>query len=215
MKEGFLSMALAIQLVREASLDGKLKSLFHQFMFHDRVATPAEMDLSTFVPSKNKVPEDVQFVELMPDEIRSGQWSFSVPSRGFKARSFIKKGLRLFAFVKDAVVVADVWCVTQCQSGMPVSYPDLEMLGIYCKDGEAYAFDMLIAPAYRGKNLALPLHRCVHEKLQSEGYRKVYGYFWNDNIPALWMHRMLKFKELPKRKVSRFFFYKKTEKIAC
>ena len=61
---------------------------------------------------------------------------------------------------------------------------------------------------FRGKNLAVPLQRNLHITLKSEGYKKLYGYFWNDNIPAMWMHRMLKFKELPRRRVSRIFIIK-------
>jgi GNAT superfamily N-acetyltransferase len=87
------------------------------------------------------------------------------------------------------------------------------MLGITCSDKDAYAFDMYISPAHRGENLAGPLQRLLQAKLKEEGWRKVYGYYWDDNLPALWMHRVLKFKELPKRQVSRFLFYQKADTI--
>jgi GNAT superfamily N-acetyltransferase len=66
---------------------------------------------------------------------------------------------------------------------------------------------MYISSTYRGKNLAVLLQRSLHQTLKDEGYVKVYGAYYEDNLPALWMHRMLKFKEHPRRKVFRFFFY--------
>jgi GNAT superfamily N-acetyltransferase len=85
------------------------------------------------------------------------------------------------------------------------------MLGIACGNRDAYAFDMQIAPEFRGKNLAAPLQRALQSTLKAEGIVKVYGYYWDDNLPALWMHRILKFRELPKRRVSRFLWFTKAE----
>jgi GNAT superfamily N-acetyltransferase len=93
------------------------------------------------------------------------------------------------------------------ENGANISCPDFKMLDIVCREREAYAFDMFIDPTYRGKNLAVPLQRSLQHTLKSEGYVKVYGAYYEDNLPALWMHRMLKFKEYPKRRVFRFFFY--------
>jgi len=204
---------LAFQLVREAILDGKLQDLFHQEMFRHRLATPVMLDLDMFIPPKNIVPKGFLFVELMPDEILAGKWSFAVPSRSLKAQHYIKKGLRIFAFTNDSVVVGDLWCVTQRQGGVAVAHPDLDMLGIHCKDREAYVFDVFIAPAYRGKNLAIPFQTSFHAKLKSEGYRKLYSYYYDDNLPSMRMHRMLKFEKMLKLRVSRFFFYKKIEEV--
>jgi len=202
---------LAFQLVREAILDGKLKDLFRQEMFLHRLATPAELNLAMLVPPKNIVPSGFLFVELMPDEILAGKWSFAVQSRSLKAQRYIKRGLRIFALIKDSVVVGDLWCTTQREGGVAVAHPDLDMLGIHCKDREAYVFDVFIAPAYRGRKLAVPLQISLYAKLESEGYLKLYSYYYDDNHRSMRMHRTLKFKKLPKLWVSRFFFYKKIE----
>lgn len=95
------------------------------------------------------------------------------------------------------------------QDNKPILHPDLDMLGIRAKEKEVYAFDMLIDPSFRGKNLAVPIQRSLQLALKAEGYSLVYGFYWQDNIPAMWMHRSLKFRELPKRWVSRFFFIKR------
>jgi hypothetical protein len=121
----------------------------------------------------------------------------------------LRKGWRGFALIEGATVVGDIWCDAVPGPGNIVAHPDLQLLAISCKEKEVYAFDMLIAPQYRGKNFAGPLQRFLHFSLKKDGFRKVYGFYWDDNLPALWMHRILKFKELPKRQMSRFFGYQK------
>jgi hypothetical protein len=102
-----------------------------------------------------------------------------------------------------------MWCIVPTEDNNPVRHPDLDMLGIQPKEREVYAFDMLIDPSFRGKNLAVPIQRSLQLALTAEGYTRFYGFYWQDNIPAMWMHRSLKFKELPKRWVSRFFAIKR------
>jgi GNAT superfamily N-acetyltransferase len=198
---------LGYYMAREALANGELGALIKRQVCRDRLVTPVELDLTAAIPDTG-LPANSEFcfVELHSDELRTGKWNFLVRSRGIKALRNINRGMRGFAFVKDNVVVGDVWCVIP-HPETPVDHPDLKMLGITCKESEVYAFDMLIAPTYRGKNLAVPLQRAIQRTLKNEGYTKIYGAFYDDNLPALWMHRMLKFKELPKRKVSRFFIF--------
>lgn len=202
------NIKLAYYLFQEALIEGRLFNLFHQQIFRDRTATPAVMDLTQIQFSGNGLDKDYQFIELKQDDLKTQKWSFAVPSRGIKAYRNLKRGLRGFAVAKGSVILGDVWCVMPNGVKNIAQHPDLEMLGITCKPDEAYGMDMLISSDHRGQNLATPLQRYMHSVLKSEGYAKMYGYYWNDNIPAMWMHRMLHFKELPKRKVSRFLFLK-------
>lgn len=198
---------LGYHMAKEAITAGELKALIKRQVSWRRLMTPVEMDLSVLVPDSRIMPNDgLRFLELHKTDLQAGKWVFSVRSRGVKALYKIKKGSRGFALVQNNTVIADVWCIFP-KDGRSLSHPDLKMLGLTCQTGEAYAFDMLIAPAYRGKNLAVPLQRALQWKLKNEGFMKVYGFFYNDNLPALWMHRMLKYKELPKRQVSRFFMF--------
>lgn len=194
--------------IREALAEGSLRNLIRKRVFRQRTATPVEMDLSTLPAFGDLEGSDYQFIELKLEGLRTGEWSFTVPSRRFKFPGNLKKGWRSFALVKGSTVVGDIWCITPREGGNSVTHPDLDMLGISGGEREAYAFDAFIDPAYRGKNLAVPLQCSLQSTLKMEGYEKVYGFYWDDNLPALWMHRMLKWKELPKRRVSRFFFLK-------
>jgi GNAT superfamily N-acetyltransferase len=200
----------SLEALQEEGLKGILRPRF----FRNRKATPVEMDLSV-LPAQTNLLRDpsYQFVELKMETLAKRDLLFTIPSRGIKASRNLKRGWRGFAIIKGDLVVGDVWCVTPGKDGNHVMHPDLSMLGITCTDREAYAFDMYISQDHRGDNLAAPFQRLLQAKLKAEGWRKVYGYYWDDNLPALWMHRMLRFKELPKRQVSRFLFYQRAETI--
>ncbi len=187
--------------------------LVRQKVFWRRKATPVEMDLTSVSSSPAEILRgfDCELVELNMDDLHAGKWNFLVVSRGIQAARFIKHGWRGFAFHQNGRVIGDVWCVTPRGDGSPITHPDLNLLGIVCGNRDAYAFDAYIAPEFRGRNLAAPLQRCLHAILKTEGHQKVYGYYMDDNLPALWMHRLLRFKELPKRMISRFLWFRKSE----
>ena len=206
----FQAVRIAFLQASEAFAEDGWKHVLHPRVFLNREIIPAEMDLSTLPSSSALRDIGYQFVELKLEDLQAEKWRFMVPSRRFKALRNTKRGWRGFAIVEGNLVVGDVWCVTPSGNGLPVVHSDLEMLGITCGEKDVYAFDMHIATAFRGKNLAVPLQRSLHAILKTEGFRKVYGAYWNDNLPALWMHRMLKYKELPKRSVSRFFFLQRS-----
>lgn len=207
----FQAIRIAFLQASEAFAEDGLKHVLRPRVFLNKEVTPAEMDLST-LPSSAALLRDsgYQFVELKLEDLQAEKWRFMVPSRRFKAFRNTKRGWRGFAVVEGNLVIGDVWCITPSGDGLPIVHSDLAMLGITCGEKDVYAFDMQIAPAFRGKNLAVPLQRSLHTVLKAEGFRKVYGAYWNDNRPALWMHRMLKYKELPKRNVSRFFFLQRS-----
>lgn len=209
-----ISIKIVVHQAIEALVEDGLKGIFRPRVFWNRRAVPVEMDLLTAnysLAGQLSNPE-FQFVEITLDDLQTGKWTFAVPSRGLKAVRNLKRGFRGYAVKKAFTIVGDLWCIAPLKDGKRIHHPDLQMLGIVCGTGDAYAFDMFISPAYRGRNLAVPLQKTLQSVLKMEGCQRVYGYYWEDNLPALWMHRMLKFKELPKRRVSRFFFLLKSNK---
>lgn len=206
---------LAFNMLQHAIAEGKLLELFHQQVFLNRIATPAWIDLTKIGSYENTgLDKEFQFVELKADDLHSGKWDFAVPNRRIKAHRNLKRSLRGFAIVQDSIVLGDFWCTVGRRVDNKITHPDLQMLGIVCEQDEAYGLDMFITPEYRGKNLAVSLQRYLQTTLKLADYKKIYGYYWDDNIPAMWMHRMLQFKELPKRRVSRFFSFIKAGELS-
>jgi GNAT superfamily N-acetyltransferase len=194
--------------IRQTLVERNFSKLIHAQIFRNRIATPAEMDLST-IPQQITENNDGDFYcrEIHQNDVMALAWQKPETSRKFKAFRNFDNGWRCIAVTKDSMVVGDVWFLTYNDKLAKQLHPDLKMLGIQLKDKQAYAFDMFINPSYRGKNLAVMLHKHLHQTLRNEGFTKVYGYYWDDNLPALWMHRMLKFHELPKKSISRAFFF--------
>lgn len=198
----------------ESLKEGGLKHVFqaHPQVFRNRKITPVVMELGTAEIKFPALPEgtNFQFVEITTTEIETGKWSYALESRGMKALYNLKLGFRSFAVADGSKIVGDIWCFTTCEVEKTVSHPEIKMMevvGITLDKCDVYAFDMVIAPEYRGKNLAIPLQKFLQATLKAEGCQKVYGAYWNDNIPALWMNRVLKYKNLPPKLVSRFFFF--------
>jgi hypothetical protein len=208
----FDAMKRAFYKIREEISSGNFWDFIHTQVFFNRVATPVEMDLTSLqIGDYHPKDTDYKFIELRLNDLLAAKWHYPISSRRYKALQYLKKGWRCFAVTIDSNVVGDVWCSSDTVARQ--MHPDLRMLGIQCLEGEAYAFDMLIDPFYRGKNLAVPLQQYLHSSLRNDGFNKVYGYYWNDNLQALWMHRMIKYHELPKRRVFRFFSLVKANDI--
>lgn len=206
----FENMKYTLSLVSDAIKKRDFSTLFHQQVFYKRVAIPGYFDLARLEISKDPLFGLAhRFIELTREDIEAGKWIFLAAQRRLTALRHFKQGLRGFALVDNQnIVIGDVWCLTPGKEKKPIQHPDLSMLDIQCAAQDAYALDIFLPPSHRGKNLAAPVHRSLELTLKQEGLQRLYAYYWEDNIPSRWMHLMLKFNELPKLLVSRFFFIK-------
>ena len=203
----------AFLLTWEAISDGRFLSALREQVFRARIATPTVRDIAQLDVDEQALEADYEFFELKADDLVGGEWTFAVPSRRIKASRYLEKGVRGFAVARGSVILGDVWCLVVDGTNQSICRADLDMLGIQCEPGDVYGMDMFIAPEWRGKNLAIPLQLYFQSVLTAEGCEKVYGYFWDDNLPAIWMHRKLEYRELPKRKVSKFFCFRRAAPV--
>ncbi len=91
-------------------------------------------------------------------------------------------------------------------------FADIQKLGIKLADDEAYLFDLFVSPDYRGTLLPKILVQEVFAHLITVGVNKIYGFYFSDNIKALWWHRaILKCKELKRLKSHRFVWVEWTD----
>ncbi len=212
----FENIKLALKLIGDAVKKRELSKFFHQQVFYKRVAIPGYFDLMQLEISKDPLLGlNYQFIELHASEIEAQTHTFLAANRRLAALRHFKQGLRGFALVDNQnVVIGDVWCITPGKAKKPIQHPDLTMLAIDCACDDAYALDIFLPPGLRGKNLAVALHRSLQLTLKREGWQRLYAYYWEDNIPSRWMHWMLKFNELPKIQISRFFLIKVVHTIS-
>ncbi len=84
---------------------------------------------------------------------------------------------------------------------------DLKRLGIELQADEVYMFDLFILPEHRGSSIVKDLPAAAIHHLKSNGVSKFYGYYFLDNLQALWWHRaILRAHDLKKIKVHRLVF---------
>ena len=191
----------------------KLSTLYYYLranFYINRVAVTVEQDLASLPPLKDSLEHaGVNLVAITPGSLTQNpkpQHSliYLDKKRQEKAREYLKKGYRGVAVVHDDEVCGDVWYVSARNHKNGVIHPDLQWLKMECGNEDVYAFDMNLHPSKRGKNLANMLQNGALHEIKENGYNRALGYYWADNIAALWVHRTLKWKELRRLKITRF-----------
>lgn len=187
----------------EMVLTGGWRSLLRDIFYLNRVAVPVQIELDSLRPLTDFTrPADEAVMEVTAELMGTSALQYPMKSRYLKALSYLKKGYRGFALVKGEKVAGDIWCA-EC------NHPDELWLGIRSRAGEAYTFDMFVDPAQRGGNIAAALQNGALHLLKKRGITKAYGFFWADNVPALWVHRTLRWCELERVKASRLLLSRK------
>ena len=67
---------------------------------------------------------------------------------------------------------------------------------------------MFLRKSVRGKNIGSFIFGSLLQLLKNNGIVRAYGFYEAKNIPALWVHRLSKCKEIEKINVSQIIFYK-------
>jgi hypothetical protein len=188
---------------------------FRRKIFYNRIAVVVEKDLSTMQPAQEvRLPPTMTLVEISRDMIGIEAHDRSriryptvndFDGRRQKALRYFARGYRGIALVKDNQIIGDIWYVCASPGKATTEHPDLKWLGIRCNPNEVYAFDMFIYPQNRGDNLATVLQNGAFHEIRKAGFLKVFGYYWANYLPALWVHRMVKWKNIRRVTVSRFF----------
>lgn len=188
---------------------GSWKSLLKEIFYLDRVAVPVEIELASLRPEEDfPRPPGEQVLEVTRELLEKRRASFPVRSRYLKALEYLAGGYRGYALLQGNAVAGDIWCA-DAPGKYGAKHPDETWLGLKCGDREVYTFDMFMDPHRRGGNAAAALQNGALHALRKEGYTKAYGFFWSDNVPALWVHRTLRWRELARVKASRFLLSRK------
>jgi GNAT superfamily N-acetyltransferase len=185
--------------------------LFREVVFFRRNAILVEKDLSEVAERLEPLASStLKLLEIDPDMLSSGSYSFAVKHRYLKALHYLKRGYSGFAIARNNVVVGDMWYYSPEPSDDPSILPaDLRWFGFRTlQKGEVYTFDIFVAPAERKHGVSAAFQNNAMASLRSKGYTKAYGYYFSDNLPAIWCTRVTnKWKELQAANISRFLTF--------
>lgn len=96
---------------------------------------------------------------------------------------------------EDGKVVAYMFYETSAPD-RPV-HPDFDWLDMKLGPDELYTFDAFIPVALRGRGIML--YKLSYELFLARGYKKVRGYCYVSEKPAIWSYRVLGWRELERR----------------
>lgn len=191
------------QCQQESFLTACLSNLYHCIE-----TVPVVRDLTTLRPAKESNSDRPMILDLGPDNFRSYELRYSLRSRREQVEHRFRLGYRSFAMLRDGMVIGDLWYVTRATSLAPRIHPHLQWFKIDLGPNDVYMFDMHVEQKERGNSLTTWFLSSVLFNLHHNGYDKAYGYFDAKNVPALWVHRLIGYKEKPHVMIRRYGLYK-------
>lgn len=182
------------RLVFQVKVNG-LKNAFKEMIYRDRKIIVIEKEIAY---------EENVYRDDDTDFIIIDQFNYGEMKRKFNLGNmeyFVGKNARCMVAVKYGMCAGYQWW-TQDNG-----FRDLRKLRLNLKGNEAYLFDLFVFPEHRGGNVPKSLAVETFNHLCSCGVNKFYGFYFSDNLRALWWHRaFLKAKEINKIKMQRFLF---------
>jgi len=190
--------------------DESWSSFIEKFIYLNKKAILLEKNLQEVSERLNILEKSkVRLIDFTSENLR--KYKFPSKVRYLKARHYLSKGNSGFAIVRGDRIIGDMWYYRSDSSKKVDLHFDVKLLGIKkWEDDFVYTFDIYIPPEERGKNLAAAFQNNAMYALRKKGVLKAYTYFWSDNIPSIWITRVInKWKELETLEMSRFFFFLK------
>jgi GNAT superfamily N-acetyltransferase len=196
-------LARVCQIAEMLRASGRGRAL-RECLYWSGELVPVERDLSSVAsPDAALAKLGATLVWLGPGDAAARRLRYPVQSRRYKAFKYFGRGCRAFALVRDNEVLGDVWHAPVGATQAQLAHRDFDALGLDPGPKDVYMFDMFVDPRHRGEALAATLLGGALHALGQQGCARGYGFFRADNIPALWVHRLLRYKELPRVRVRR------------
>jgi len=184
---------------------------FREAVFFGRTAVIVEKDLSEVVERPEPLASlKLKLLEIHKNMLSSGTYRFAVKHRHLKALRYLRHGYGGFAIARNNVIVGDMWYHASEATDDPSRlHADLRQFGFESwRRSDVYTFDIFVASAERKHGVSAAFQNNVMLSLRSKGFAKAYGFYFADNIPAMWCTRVTnKWKELRTARVSRFVIF--------
>jgi hypothetical protein len=198
-------------LIKGKGLKLALKDAF----YINREMILVERELDKPLPKMKKFI-DLKLVLLNKGDIEKiKNYEFADKVRKLKSKNYLSKGYNGFFMIKNNKIIAEQWWVSKKINKRGIPHPDLKWMRRELKDGEIYAFDLFISPEFRGSPLTIFFIGSYLMELKKMNFLKIYGCFFTDNIPSLWVHRIFSYNEIGKVMRHRFFCLEIKNKMLC
>ena len=137
-------------------------------------------------PERTRIHTALELVEADRERVRQLCEACRLPAeRRIKMASYLDHHYHGLIAMLDGKPVGHVWWVDRA-----LPHPHVARFGIELGEGDAYAFDLYLAPEHRGGGASSDLFVRLRELLTAKGYRRVYGSVRASNLPAVWLHKL-------------------------
>jgi GNAT superfamily N-acetyltransferase len=193
-----------VERTRRTGLRHAIELMVHRA----EIAIPTMKDLTELKPPRAPLEPGLELTEVASEAQMDG-YEYPLASRRTRGRMYIRRGYSAIAVVRDGVVLGDIWCATETGPGKPHPHPG--WFGFHLGTDGIYLFDLFVLEDVR-KAVSMPFLHHALKFLAQRGYTRAYGYYDRNNIPALWFHRMLGYKEFPPVVLERFLVFDRGRK---
>lgn len=166
-------------------------------LYRSETAVPVEKDLAALRPIPGPPLPGLRLVEVAAGSAAPGL-AHRDASRAARAERYFRRGYRNVVLARGGEAIGDVWYVGPRTARTREIHRHLGWFGIELGPDDVYLFDMHLTAAERGGGLATRFMSSVLHHLRDGGARRAFGYFDARNTPALWVHRLIGFRELPR-----------------
>lgn len=182
------------RLIFRLKTDG-LKRTFKDILYFNRSMVVIEKEISS---DPIKKTNNIHFIIVDKSNYKQYQKEHNLEN----IKYYCKQGAKcVMAFKEDKCLGYQWWTQdNKCK--------DLKKIGVRLKDNEAYLFDLFVFPEFRGTKIPKMIAQETFNCLSSMAVDKIYGYYFADNVKALWWHKaILKCTEINRVKIHRLFFF--------
>ncbi|GBC63760.1 hypothetical protein DENIS_4758 [Desulfonema ishimotonii] len=173
---------------------GSLQGVFKEILYFNRIMVVIEKKISA---QPRAEADNIRFIIATDSNYKEYQHKYNMENLSY----YCERGARCLIAVRgDKCLGYQFWTRDN-------QFRDLKMLDLKLKENEAYLFDLFVFKELRGTSLPKIISAEAFNHLVSEGVNKIYGYYFSDNIKALWWHKFyLKCREINRVRIHRVFF---------
>lgn len=178
--------------IKTDGLGGTLK----EFVYINRVMIGIEKDI---VAQPRIMPQTMHTIILDKSNYQQFRKKYDIGNVIY----YCKNGAQcLLLFENETLLGYQLWTFDN-------NFTDLKKLHITMNSNEAYLFDLFIYPQFRGTTVPKIIATETYNYLVvSQGITKIYGFYFKDNLKALWWHRAyLKCREIKRVSTNRFILF--------
>ena len=198
----------------EHQREAGFRAALSKSLVREEEAVPVVKPLSALKPlARDLTEEGFRIAHLDGPADFDPHLRYPLRSRRERARLFLDRGYRSILLVDGDRVLGDVWFADPRYSRVDGAHPHARWFGFDLTHA-AYMFDMHVDTSKRSQGLSTLFWATTLHRMKDRGYDRVYGYFDADNTPALWVHRLLGYEELPRFRIQRYVLFERAVPMA-